>query len=29
MAEPLEGHAGVSLLPPYPDRFGGLKVAEG
>ena len=28
MAEPLEGYAGVSLLPPYPDRFGGLKVVE-
>nr|DAZ19030.1 MAG TPA: hypothetical protein [Caudoviricetes sp.] len=29
MAELLEGNAGVSLLPPYPDRFGGLKVVEG
>lgn len=29
MAEPLEEMAGVSLLPPCPGRFGGLKVVEG
>lgn len=29
MAEPLEGPAGGSLLPPYPDRESGLEVVEG
>ncbi|XAO13886.1 hypothetical protein THDSLph1_CDS0069 [Terrisporobacter phage TPDSL_ph1] len=30
MEEQLEGHSGVSLLPPYnTDHYGGLKVVEG